>query len=84
MDAPPPQSRPRTTHRHDERVLRVASAGPAAQGIVLVTLMARDGTDLPAWTPGSHLERVLPSKRIRHYCLCGPLNRSDRYTVAVL
>jgi ferredoxin-NADP reductase len=55
-----------------------------AQGVLSLTLEDPDGRSLPAWTPGAHLDLVLPSGTVRQYSLCGePWNR-DSYTVAVL
>ncbi|GIF45784.1 ferredoxin-NADP reductase [Asanoa ferruginea] len=52
-----------------------------AEDVVSVRLR---GADLPAWTPGAHLEVVLPSGLIRQYSLCGdPADRTS-YLVAVL
>jgi ferredoxin-NADP reductase len=43
-----------------------------------------ESAELPAWTPGAHLDVVLPSGLIRQYSLCGdPADRAS-YTVAVL
>jgi ferredoxin-NADP reductase len=62
----------------------VAGVEHLAPDVVMVHLRAQDGSDLPPWQPGDHLELVLPSFRIRHYSLCGdPLDRST-YTVAIL
>jgi ferredoxin-NADP reductase len=46
-------------------------------------LRASGDEPLPAWTPGSHIDLVLPSGLIRQYSLCGDPTDS-RYTVAVL
>ncbi|NLE78622.1 MAG: oxidoreductase [Rhodococcus sp.] len=51
--------------------------------VVQLSFRSVDGTDLPAWHPGSHLDFHLPSGLRRQYSLCGdPVDR-DRYTVAV-
>ncbi|MGB7236977.1 MAG: PDR/VanB family oxidoreductase [Rhodococcus sp. (in: high G+C Gram-positive bacteria)] len=51
--------------------------------VVRLTFTSPQGTDLPAWAPGMHLDVHLPSGRRRQYSLCGdPADRSD-YTVAV-
>lgn len=51
--------------------------------VVRLTFTSPQGTDLPAWAPGMHLDVHLPSGRRRQYSLCGdPADRSN-YTVAV-
>ncbi|MFF3876869.1 PDR/VanB family oxidoreductase [Streptomyces sp. NPDC001978] len=67
-----------------ELMLRVEAVRRAAEGVVVVEFVDPDGDELPEWTPGSHLEIVLPSGLVRHYSLCGdPANRRS-YSVAVL
>ena len=64
--------------------LVVAAAEPAAAGVLLLTLRRPDGGDLPAWTPGGHVDLVLRADLIRQYSLCGdPADRSA-LQVAVL
>ena len=46
-------------------------------------MAAADGSPLPDWAPGSHVELHLPSGRIRQYSLCGH-PESPTWTVAVL
>lgn len=55
-----------------------------ADGVVALTLSSPDGSDLPAWEPGAHLDLHLGDGVIRQYSLCGdPSNRSS-WRVAVL
>ncbi|MBT0772455.1 cytochrome P450/oxidoreductase [Kineosporia sp. J2-2] len=70
---------------------RIAQAAPTVT-ITSVDEIARDilaitfanGSELPAWEPGAHLEIVLPSGHLRQYSLCGdPADRSS-YRIAVL
>jgi ferredoxin-NADP reductase len=53
------------------------------QDVVALTLRAADGTDLPRWYPGAHLDVLLPSGRIRQYSLCGDPASTDSYRIAV-
>jgi ferredoxin-NADP reductase len=55
-----------------------------ALGVISVTFAAPDGSELPAWEPGAHLEVTLPSGMIRQYSLCGDDLDRRTYTVAVL
>ncbi|MCK0174019.1 PDR/VanB family oxidoreductase [Mycolicibacterium sp. F2034L] len=41
------------------------------EDVVALTLVAADGTPLPRWYPGAHLDVHLPSGLIRQYSLCG-------------
>src|SRR5690606_29672180 len=63
---------------------RVTAADPVAEGVVALRLERTGGADLPPWTPGAHIDLVLPSGRVRQYSLHGdPADRSA-YRVAVL
>jgi len=64
-------------------LVRVTSALPIAQDIRLVTLAAVDGSRLPAYQPGSHIDLHLGSGLIRQYSLCGPQDDASSYAVAV-
>ncbi|WP_328560079.1 PDR/VanB family oxidoreductase [Streptomyces coelicoflavus] len=50
-----------------------------ADGVVLLRL---EGTGLPPWRPGAHLDLVLPSGLVRQYSLCGDPEDASSYTVA--
>jgi ferredoxin-NADP reductase len=61
----------------------VAERRAEAQDVVSVRLSTSDGSELPRWFPGSHLDLHLPSGRRRQYSLCGdPADRSS-YRIAV-
>lgn len=72
-----------------ERDLVVSSRTVLADGVVALDLVAHNGRDLPEWTPGAHVDLILPAQdgapRIeRQYSLCGdPADRST-WRVAVL
>ena len=55
-----------------------------AEDVVLFVLESADGSDLPEWTPGSHIDVHLGPSIVRQYSLCG--NPADRsvYWIAVL
>jgi ferredoxin-NADP reductase len=63
--------------------LRVRTVSWQAEAVVSLTLTAPDGTPLPAWDPGAHIELGLPSGLRRQYSLCGDPADRERYTVAV-
>ncbi|MFJ9900875.1 PDR/VanB family oxidoreductase [Streptomyces sp. NPDC091280] len=64
--------------------LEVSAKEPMAEGVVALTLTHPAGARLPDWTPGSHIDLVLPDGTTRQYSLCG--DRWDPYTyrIAVL
>lgn len=64
------------------RPLIVESVAQAAQGVLVVALKAADGAPLPGWTPGAHVELVLPNGEGRKYSLCGEAG-ADSYLVAI-
>ncbi|WP_443077990.1 PDR/VanB family oxidoreductase [Streptomyces sp. NBC_01450] len=49
-----------------------------------LTLAHPDGARLPDWTPGSHIDLVLPDGTTRQYSLCGDRWDAHTYRVAVL
>ncbi|NKQ54713.1 oxidoreductase [Amycolatopsis sp. K13G38] len=64
----------RTGYDLDVVVRRIV---PEAEDVVSLEL---DGTALPAWQPGAHLDVFLPSGRQRSYSLCGEMST---YRIAV-
>lgn len=65
-------------------VLAVAVKMMAADDVVSVVLRRPDGGRLPDWTPGAHLDLVLPDGTTRQYSLCGDPREPDAYRIAVL
>ncbi|MFC4943122.1 PDR/VanB family oxidoreductase [Pseudonocardia sp. GCM10023141] len=57
---------------------------PIADGVVAVVLGSPAGGDLPAWSPGAHVDLILADDLVRQYSLCGdPADRTS-YRIAVL
>ncbi|WP_430869049.1 PDR/VanB family oxidoreductase [Demequina aurantiaca] len=54
-----------------------------AGGVIVVDLVATTGASLPGWTPGAHVDVVMPAGMVRQYSLCGEPG-SDRWRIAVL
>jgi ferredoxin-NADP reductase len=55
-----------------------------ADGVISLTLRHPDGTPLPVWEPGAHIDLLLFHGLIRQYSLCGdPADRSG-WQIAVL
>jgi ferredoxin-NADP reductase len=65
-------------------VLRVESSQFVADDVLLLKLAGEGSSELPSWTPGSHLLLTLPSGRQRAYSLCGDPNDRTSYEIAVL
>ncbi|MGW3269229.1 PDR/VanB family oxidoreductase [Streptomyces sp. NPDC001056] len=72
---PPLSGRPRS------RALRLLLTAheTVADGVVQLRL---EGAELPRWTPGAHLDLVLPSGLVRQYSLCGDPEDTSSYTIA--
>lgn len=66
------------------RTLVVSRKESLTADVVLLDLTSADGSDLPAWAPGAHIDLILPGDMVRQYSLCSdPADRS-RYQVGVL
>jgi ferredoxin-NADP reductase len=66
------------------RTLRVTAKDVVADGVVVLGLAHADGSRLPDWTPGAHIDLVLPGGVTRQYSLCGDRWDAHRYRVGVL
>ncbi len=64
--------------------LAVTGKQVVADGVLTLTLAHPDGTRLPDWTPGSHIDVVLPNGLTRQYSLCGDRWDAYSYRVGVL
>ncbi|TQM45036.1 PDR/VanB family oxidoreductase [Pseudonocardia cypriaca] len=64
--------------------LQVVAKTAEADGVVSLTLARPDGRRLPDWTPGAHVDLVLPTGITRQYSLCGDRWDAHTYRVAVL
>lgn len=71
---------------HDERQLRlrVRQMRWEAEGVLSVVLESLDGSPLPSWSPGAHLDLHLPGVITRQYSLCGSPTDSSQWRIAVL
>lgn len=64
--------------------LQVAARADVAEGIVSLTLTVPDGAELPAWTPGAHVDLLLTPELTRQYSLCGSTADRASWRIAVL
>jgi ferredoxin-NADP reductase len=63
--------------------LVVRDYATAADGVVSLVLSSPDGSVLPAWAPGAHVDLVMP-EAMRQYSLCGDPERRDEYRLGIL
>jgi ferredoxin-NADP reductase len=63
--------------------LVVTSREVRAAGVISLTLADPGGAQLPAWTPGAHIDLLLDDV-VRQYSLCGPPGDQHTWRVAVL
>jgi ferredoxin-NADP reductase len=68
----------------DVATLRVTGKTVVADGVVTLDLAAMSGGRLRDWTPGSHIDLVLPNGLTRQYSLCGDRWDPSTYRVGVL
>lgn len=65
--------------------LVVTEHSDAAEGVVVLSLRRPDSGELPAWTPGSHIDLLLGDSRLtQQYSLCGAVEDRRAWRVAVL
>lgn len=69
--------------RPGTRSMQIDAVRSAADGVVALDLVDPDGTALPGWEPGAHIDLRLPSGLIRQYSLCGDPNATGSYRIAV-
>ncbi|MFJ9587888.1 PDR/VanB family oxidoreductase [Streptomyces acidicola] len=74
----------RTGLRTGAVTLRIRAREQVADGVVALTLAHPDGARLPDWTPGSHIDLVLPEGTVRQYSLCGDRWDAHTYRISVL
>jgi phthalate 4,5-dioxygenase reductase subunit len=63
--------------------LRIARAYDVAQGIRSFELVQPDGSELPPFTPGSHVKVQAPNGALRKYSLCNDPAERHRYVITV-
>ncbi|MDN2565752.1 PDR/VanB family oxidoreductase [Aquibium sp. A9E412] len=79
-----PQRATQTRVVQNQHELTLMEIRLEAKGVVSLAFRHPEGSRLPEWQPGAHLEVVLPSGRVRHYSLCGDPSDRHVYRVAVL
>lgn len=69
--------------RDDHEVI-VDTICDVASGVRSFILRPVTGQTLPPWTPGAHVDVVLPSGNVRQYSLCGHKDPEQGYRIGVL
>jgi phthalate 4,5-dioxygenase reductase subunit len=64
-------------------LLRIARIQDAAEGIRSFEFVQPDGTELPPFTPGSHIKVQVPNGLLRKYSLCNDPAERQRYVITV-
>ncbi len=64
--------------------LEVAARVEVSDGVVSLALRAPDGEELPAWTPGAHVDLLLTPELTRQYSLCGTPSDRTTWRIGVL
>ncbi len=64
--------------------LTVDAKKHVADDVVQVRLTHPDGLRLPDWSPGAHIDVMLPDGTARQYSLCGDRDDCSSYTIGVL
>lgn len=64
--------------------VRVARKTREAEGICSYELVRADGTALPPFAAGAHIDVHLPNGLVRQYSLCNAPGETHRYVIAVL
>jgi phthalate 4,5-dioxygenase reductase subunit len=71
------------THADTQMPLVIARAYDVADGIRSFELVQPDGSDLPPFTPGSHIKVQAPNGSMRKYSLCNDPAERNRYVITV-
>ncbi len=64
--------------------VEVAEANRLSDDVFHYVLQPLDGSDLPRWTAGAHLDIVVAPEYLRQFSLCGDPDDRSRYEIAVL
>jgi ferredoxin-NADP reductase len=64
--------------------VQITDVADEACAVKSLGLCAVDGQKMPIWTPGAHIDVVLPSGLVRQYSLCGDPSDWSQYRIAVL
>lgn len=74
----------KTIIREHETDLVIQEARAVADDVVALTLADPRGIELPAWTPGAHIDFILGDDLTRQYSLCSSPSKPAAWRVGVL
>jgi ferredoxin-NADP reductase len=75
----------RTPAVHErETELVVEHRETVADGVVALSLAHPDGSELPGWTPGAHIDLILDGSLVRQYSLCSSPAEPGAWRIGVL
>lgn len=74
----------KVAHTEADPFLVVSEKIEACQGVAVVRLRRADGSPLPQWSPGAHIDLNLQPGMIRQYSLCGDPADNSTWQIAVL
>ena len=73
-----------TLYREHEANLVVAQKETVAEGVIALTLADANGRELPDWTPGAHIDLILPGPEFtRQYSLCSNPSNPRTWRIGV-
>jgi len=84
MTAAEPSTAMATIYSEHVSELVVAERTLVADGVVALVLEHPDGEELPAWTPGAHVDLLLTPELTRQFSLCGSPADRTRWRLGVL
>jgi ferredoxin-NADP reductase len=73
-----------TTTSEQDLVLVVSDVELVCDRVVTLTLQQPDGSPLPQWAPGAHIDLNLGAGLVRQYSLCGPVDDRFNWRLAIL
>jgi ferredoxin-NADP reductase len=65
-------------------MMQIAQIERLTSDISQFRLIDPEGSPLPEWSAGTHIELILPSGKVRQYSLCGDVDDRESYSIAVL
>lgn len=74
----------KSSHNEVDLTLVVAEKVDAADDVAVLQLRRPDGSALPEWTPGAHIDLRLAHEVTRQYSLCGDPENRDVWQIGVL
>lgn len=80
---PPAQPAAGARAREQTLQVRVRALVWEAPGVVSLQLVAPDGSALPPFEPGAHVDVKLPDGTLRQYSLCGDPSDTSHYRLAI-